>query len=158
VGTKFRGLFSFNGSEWTAYNRANSLLPGNEVTDLFFDTHENLWIGTTNGLAIYNPEGIHFGIPEIPTDFTLYQNHPNPFNQNTMILFTVPEQSRVKIAVFDVLGRESAVLADGIYEPGRHSIAWNGIDFAGTYMPSGVYIYRMITESEVLTKKLILLR
>jgi hypothetical protein len=74
----------------------------------------------------------------LPDVFGLEQNYPNPFNPSTMVRFSVPAASRVKLAVYDLLGREVALLVDGETPAGIHSA-----EFSAAGLPSGVYIARM---------------
>jgi Glycoside hydrolase family 44 len=74
----------------------------------------------------------------LPEDFTLSQNFPNPFNPTTKIFFTVPELSHVEIKVYDVLGNEIRTLVNSEIERGTHSII-----FAAEDIPSAVYFYRI---------------
>lgn len=90
---------------------------------------------------------------ETPTFTLLEQNYPNPFNPSTTIHFTLPHASRVRLTVFDILGRETAVLLDGHVESGKHSIVWNASGRA-----SGVYFYRLEAGKFTETRKLLLLR
>ena len=96
----------------------------------------------------------------IPQEFSLSQNYPNPFNPTTTIKFDVPQASIVKILLYDILGREVATLVNESYAPGNYSTQFNAGKFA-----SGVYIYRMISQSVTgeqklftNTKKLILMK
>jgi hypothetical protein len=91
--------------------------------------------------------------PELPTEFALYQNYPNPFNPSTTIRFDIPVASHVSIRVFDILGREVAVLADELRNAGSHEVVWNAQNVA-----SGVYVYRMQAGGFIENKKLVLLR
>jgi bacillolysin len=90
---------------------------------------------------------------EIPGAFELSQNYPNPFNPATKIDYSLPQRAYIKIKVFDVLGREVYILANGIYEAGKHEIEFNG-----TNLPSGVYFYNLTSGSNSVTKKLLLLK
>jgi ribosomal protein S26 len=78
----------------------------------------------------------------MPSDFQLYQNHPNPFNPSTMIEYEVPVPSEVHLAIYNSLGKLVAVLVDGQVREGRHSVMWNSSTY-GKDLPSGVYMYRM---------------
>jgi len=89
----------------------------------------------------------------IPSEFSLEQNHPNPFNPSTTIQFRVPSQEFVELKVYDVLGREVATLVNEELQPGSYETTFNGNDLA-----SGVYYYRLSTTSFVQTRKLLLLR
>jgi ELWxxDGT repeat protein len=86
----------------------------------------------------------------LPSGYALEQNYPNPFNPVTTIRYAVPAAVRVRLAVFDLLGREVALLVDGLAEAGNHEAV-----FDATGLPSGTYIYRMeapgLNESRILT-------
>jgi hypothetical protein len=73
----------------------------------------------------------------MPDEFQLHQNYPNPFNPTTTIFFEVVKVSEVKLAVYDILGREVVILVDDIYLPGEQTIIFNGAD-----LPSGIYFAR----------------
>jgi hypothetical protein len=73
-----------------------------------------------------------------PSDYRLFQNHPNPFNPSTTIRFSVKKPCRVKLRVYDVHGREIATPADARFEAGSHSVR-----FDATGLPSGLYLVRM---------------
>ena len=88
----------------------------------------------------------------------LEQNSPNPFNPDTEIRFQVPEQSRVVIHVYNTLGQLVRTLTDGIYEPGTHSVRWDGLDLNGRQLASGVYFYQMRAGDFSKIKKMTLLR
>jgi predicted acyl esterase len=96
---------------------------------------------------------------EVPGEFVLEQNFPNPFNPSTVFRFRIPVSSHVALKVYDVLGREVATLIDGRQQAGEKEVSWN----AGG-MPSGVYFYRLRVAgrngipSFSETRKLILLR
>ena len=89
----------------------------------------------------------------IPDEFFADQNYPNPFNPVTSIRYGLPEASNVRIAVFDILGRQTAVLADSYLEPGYYTAVWN----ADT-VPSGIYFYRVTAGSFNTTGKMLLLK
>ena len=93
-----------------------------------------------------------------PATFALDQNYPNPFNPETKIRYTVggisrqsPVVSSVRLSVYDVLGREVAVLVDEKKEPGRYEVKLDG-----SKLSSGMYFYRLQAGTYVETKKLVL--
>jgi len=88
-----------------------------------------------------------------PTEYTLYQNYPNPFNPVTIIKYSLPKESSVTIKVFDILGNEVMTLLPKKQEAGTFKI-----NFDGSGLVSGIYIYQMQTESSSNTKKMLLLR
>jgi hypothetical protein len=89
----------------------------------------------------------------VPERFALEQNYPNPFNPTTMITFALPTQAHATLKIFDLLGREIAVLVDGAKQPGEYSVQWTGEG-----LQSGVYFYRLSAGSFVDTKKLLLIK
>lgn len=95
----------------------------------------------------------HDGVEELPTSYGISQNYPNPFNPETVIGFEVPEASEVRVVVYDMLGRIVRVVHEGMTRAGRHEVT-----FEAHSLPSGVYMYRMETSSEVLTRMMMLMK
>jgi len=91
--------------------------------------------------------------PPLPQQAKLSQNYPNPFNPTTRIEYALPQRDLVKLQVFDLLGKEVALLVDEVQPAGTHSVNWNGAGFA-----SGVYVYQLRTPTSILTRKMVLLR
>ena len=90
---------------------------------------------------------------EHPETFTLFQNYPNPFNPSTMILFSIPHSGLVNLKVFDVLGREVALLVNEYRSAGSHRVSWN----AGA-LATGVYFSRLTAGGAVQSKKMLFVR
>ena len=86
-------------------------------------------------------------------DLQLYQNYPNPFNPATIISYSLSKSGFVKLKIFNMLGQEVASLVDGYQNAGFHSIK-----FDGELNSSGIYIYKLISSNQILSKKMILLR
>lgn len=84
---------------------------------------------------------------QIPTEYRMVQNYPNPFNPSTTITYSVPEVSRVRLVVFDMLGRTVTTLTDGVKAPGTYNVLWNGRNDSGEAMESGVYFCRFSATS-----------
>ncbi len=142
------------------YN-SDKLPPGNYTLTAcrmgFNPVMQNVTI-TTGNLSNINfnfnfPIGIQPISAKIPSSFKLYQNYPNPFNPSTNIKFDLPKDQRVKIIIYDILGREIAMPVDEELKGGSYNISWNASSFA-----SGVYFYRIETESFIATKKLLLVK
>jgi hypothetical protein len=93
-----------------------------------------------------------------PASFALRQNHPNPFDANTVIGFDVPEARRVSLTVFGAQGRVIEVLTDREYGPGRHAVVWDGTDKNGNMVATGIYFVRMQAADFEAMKRVILLR
>ncbi|OGC91586.1 MAG: hypothetical protein A2W25_10750 [candidate division Zixibacteria bacterium RBG_16_53_22] len=104
-------------------------------------------VGTVNGwiLRLVVPGGV--GVTErdrsLPDAFTLEYNYPNPFNPSTMISFTVPTETNVRLEIFDLLGRVVKTLVDGNLPAGHHQIMWDGETSSGERASSGVYFARL---------------
>jgi flagellar hook assembly protein FlgD len=98
------------------------------------------------------------GSPIIPGRFSVEQNYPNPFNSQTAIEFTVHRAAEVELRVFNILGQTVTSKNLGMQPAGGHSVIWYAIDDDGDELPSGVYFYRIIVESKVETKKMLLLK
>ena len=91
--------------------------------------------------------------PGVAHDFNLSQNYPNPFNPSTIIAFALPSRSFVTLKIFDILGREVAILTSEELPAGSYTRQWNAANLS-----SGIYFYRLQARSYIETKKLILLR
>ena len=90
---------------------------------------------------------------ELPTEFALTGNYPNPFNPQTSITFSMPEAATVRLTVYDLLGRQVALLVDGNLSAGKHEVR-----FDATNLPSGQYLYRLTTPKGEFTKMMMLLK
>jgi len=95
-----------------------------------------------------------------PTQYQLYQNHPNPFNPGTKIRFDLPVDSHVEVGVYNATGQLVTSLINGNQKAGAHEVQWNSRDSAGNQVPAGVYFYRMIVDHSAWSKvnKMILLK
>ncbi len=90
----------------------------------------------------------------IPTEYSLSQNYPNPFNPNTKISFDLPNDSKIKLIVYDLLGREVIRLINSEFKiAGRYTI-----DFFGSNLSSGIYFYKIEAGDFIATKKMVLLK
>ncbi len=90
---------------------------------------------------------------EIPQEFGLSQNFPNPFNSTTSISVDLPRDSRILLDVYSVLGQKIATIADGDYAGGVHTFLWEGTDHRGMPVSSGVYLYRLTSGDLVMQAK-----
>ncbi|MCD6300350.1 MAG: T9SS type A sorting domain-containing protein, partial [Dehalococcoidales bacterium] len=89
----------------------------------------------------------------VPKTPVLFQNHPNPFNPITEILFGLPEESEIELAVFNINGQKLSTLASGRVSAGFHKLSWNAKGF-----PSGIYIYQLKTPNYRMSKRMLLVR
>ena len=94
----------------------------------------------------------------VPEAFSLAQNYPNPFNSTTAIGFALPRAGGIQLAVFNALGQQVAVLAEGTYPAGSYTLRWDGVNHDGRALAAGLYFYRLQTPWGVQTRKLLLLK
>lgn len=95
---------------------------------------------------------------QIAGQFALEQNYPNPFNPITHINYNVPKTTQVKVAVYDILGRQVKVLYNGMAPAGNHTIIWDATNDVGSVMGSGIYFYQLQSDNVTITKKMILIK
>ena len=94
----------------------------------------------------------------LPEAFYLAPNYPNPFNAGTRIAYSIPHEAPVKVAIYDLSGREVAVLEETVKPAGSYSVRWDGRDFTRREAASGIYLYKLQTAKMELSSKLLLLR
>lgn len=111
------------------------------------------WFPARKAAWLANPPVSVTASEVVPENFALSQNYPNPFNPSTKIEFTVPTESRVRLDIFDLLGRRIATLVDEQKIAGTYVV-----DFEGSNLVSGVYIYQLSSGTQILSKKMVLLK
>ena len=138
-------------NNWTEMTISVDLLAGsNEIQmELFWGWMDLDYMDVPAGISL-----VAIGDPVVlPQDFVLEQNYPNPFNPATTIGYHLPQAGRVTLSVFDLLGREIAVLESGFKTAGRHTVR-----FDGENLPSGVYFYRLRAGESLSQKRMILVK
>jgi len=156
AGTVVGGVFrsTNNGTTW---EQINSGLTNLTIFALAINRQGYIFAG--NGAGVFRSVQSTTSVREIrnekPLYFSLAQNYPNPFNPKAMISYSLPAGTRhvVSLRVFDILGREVRTLVDE-----RQDAGYKNAEFDGSDLPSGVYLYRLWTESYVSTKKMLLLK
>ena len=142
-----------SGLNWTSVNAGLKIYEVYSLT--VSDT--NLFLGTSDGSIWSRPlSEILYAkerTPDLPIHFGLSQNFPNPFNPSTTIDYQITTACHVILRVFDVLGRDVAILVNERESVGSYSIAWNA-----SRLPSGVYFYQLKAGSFIESKKMILTR
>lgn len=110
---------------------------------------------TTEALALGQEED---ALGELPQGFTLEQNFPNPFNPTTEIRFTLAEAGPVRLSVFNPLGQEVRVLAEGALPAGSHQVTWDGRDASGQAVATGTYLYQLSVGERSFTRTMTLMK
>jgi len=96
--------------------------------------------------------------PGRPRSFWLGDNYPNPFNAATVIPYQLPQEARVRLVVYNVLGQPVRTLVDQRQPAGEHRVVWDGLDEGGRPAASGVYFYRLSAAEYLRTRRLALIR
>ena len=129
-----------------------TVTPAYEISGLSLAAHE---------VAVYEfapGDGVDPGDDEAATGLRLGQGRPNPFGLSTTISYSLPASSHVRLTVFDVAGREVAVLRDAVEEAGPHEVSWYGTSDDGRRLGAGTYFVRLNAAGGTRTAKLMLVR
>jgi len=126
---------------------------GQHITESILQSWSGGWENQTRTRYEYGGATAVGDDPRIASEFRLTPNYPNPFNPSTEIGYSLPSGGRARLTVFDLLGREMAVLLDAVLPAGSYSVRWQ----AGN-LPGGVYFYRLETEGFRETKKMVLMK
>lgn len=112
--------------------------------------------GDTTGLTV-SPTAIDNPLDQsMPQNYLIANNYPNPFNPSTKIAFVLPQSDRVKITVYNILGREVAVLADRTFPAGENDVAFGSSQYGA--ISSTVYFYRIETSRDLVTGKMVMIK
>jgi subtilisin-like proprotein convertase family protein len=161
-------------SAWLTESPAQGTVPASQMTEitLTFDATD-LAIGeyqsriTITHSAANSPYQIPVSLAvassagesvDLPTEFALLANYPNPFNSSTELRFDVPQTAAVSLVLYNLLGQEVATLINSTMQAGHHTVNWNGRDRHGVDVGTGIYIVQLRSEGHVFTSKLMMLR
>lgn len=112
----------------------------------------------TNVVQVDLVTDVQEGSDGLPRDFALHPNYPNPFNPETTIRYQLSASTHVRLAVYNLLGRQVATLVDKQQSAGHYSVKWNAKDDSGRLVASGVYLLRLETGEFMQVRKLTFLR
>ena len=164
-GASWLDLSSWSGNDGdsvTLTATSDTLMPGDYSTEVVFTSPE----------AYNSPETlvVTFSVIDeatpvtdptelsLPAEIGLAQNYPNPFNPTTTIEFSLPSRSDVTVEVFNILGQLVTTLADEALPAGLHSVEWDGHFNSGQAASSGIYFYRLRTETASIVRKMVLIK
>lgn len=167
-----------NGSFWSAvvYFPKSIIKTGTLINYKFFVVNSNFggWesgitnrgfnfpsTDTTLAWKYFNDKNVLTPVEEnleIPKEYRLYQNFPNPFNPETIIKYSLPERSRVVINIYNLLGSIVKTVVSEVKEAGTYSAKWNGTGDNGKSVVSGIYFIRLETGKYCQTRKAIFLQ
>lgn len=156
---------------WSDHNGELKILIWSPNGDVIPSGETELFSFTCSGeIALISVEAVDSEIRELkpniiqdntnwqPSKFLLCQNYPNPFNPETEIKYSLAKNDKVKLVVYNVLGRKVRALVDEYQTAGNKSVHWDGKDESGNEVGSGIYFYQIQTGDFVQTKKMTLLR
>ena len=142
------------GNSWA---RQTITIPQNyNLKSIFFVDQQNGWTVGIHGYIFRTTNGgVSFikDETELPNEFILHQNYPNPFNPTTTINYQIPQTEFVILKVYDILGREVAILVNEEKPAGSYEV-----QFEGSGLTSGIYFYQLKAGEYSETKKMILLK
>ncbi|MFI5144811.1 MAG: T9SS type A sorting domain-containing protein [Ignavibacteria bacterium] len=142
------------GTNWVSFS---SGMPTTFVYDLKYKETAGIIMAATHGRGCWTfnlAQAIGIKpVSEIVTQYSLSQNYPNPFNPTTNISFSLPEETNVKLTVFDITGNRVDILADNKFERGTHVVRWEASKYS-----SGVYFYKLETEKFTESRKMLLVK
>ena len=109
--------------------------------------------GLPADVTVTLPTRVNTESEELPTEITLMGNYPNPFNPETTIRYALPQAGEVRLAMYDLLGHEVAVLVDEPKSAGHHATRFD----AGN-LPSGAYVYRLEASGKIVARSMMLVK
>ena len=132
----------------------------NEHWILTSDEGKQYELQGTGEIALHGVAGSLFlsKSPQIPADYSLSQNFPNPFNPVTTITYEIPRMSYITLKVYNLAGQRVSSLVSQVQRAGKYQVQWDGKDFNGREVASGVYIYSISTDEFHSFKKLVLMK
>jgi len=156
AGTADSGVYisTNNGTSWISKNQGlNSI----QIVMSLLISNNYIFAGTYGSSIWRRPLSEIIGIKNIstetPSKYSLSQNYPNPFNPITNVKFSIVNVGNVKIVVYDVMGRVVQTLVNESLQPGTYEIT-----FDGSKLTSGIYFYRIVTDSYTETKRMLLIK
>ncbi|MBK6914361.1 MAG: T9SS type A sorting domain-containing protein [Ignavibacteriales bacterium] len=134
-----RGYFYLSSTGWQYFASGNLM-----ITSFIADTVSTISSGESEN--------------KLPLTFQMNQNYPNPFNPSTIISYQIPQSEFVTLEIFNALGEKVNSLINQFQNAGTYSIQWDGDNFSGSQVSSGIYFYRIKAGNLNSVKKMILLR
>jgi hypothetical protein len=124
-----------------------------DETGFYFTKEEGIAPATVGDWNVWETYEKAVAEANLPSEFGLLQNHPNPFNSKTVIRYQLPVKSNVKLEVYNLLGQKVAILADGEEKPGYKSVVWDCTEVA-----SGMYFYKLSAGDFTETRRMMLVK
>ncbi len=129
-----------------------------KLPDIVNETDISLKVSLSDKAGNETVEYINTKVEPVPGQFYVEQNVPNPFNPYTTITFITTSDIKVKIEIYDILGRKVRDLTDGFFPAGTHKVIWDATDNSDRIVSSGIYLYSVITDSHIIVRKMVFIR
>ncbi|MEE8403967.1 MAG: S8 family serine peptidase [candidate division Zixibacteria bacterium] len=142
----------YNMSPGVSIKVAFALAIGSDLNDLY----DNVTRAVQRYSAPTDIDDDQYGL--LPQEFSLNQNYPNPFNPSTTISFDLTKRGEILLEIYNSLGQKVKTLYSGTIAAGSHSFDWNGTDQTGRSTASGVYFYKLTTDAQTASMKMMLLK
>ncbi|NWF50757.1 MAG: T9SS type A sorting domain-containing protein [Ignavibacteriaceae bacterium] len=151
----FEEITQFWNSTWeNSFKNIYSYNSDNNVSEILSQNWQSsVWVNYEKDILTWSPFSDVEERVEDFLSFRLYENYPNPFNPSTKIKFFIPRSGVVQLKIYDLLGREISTLVNEFRNAGEYIEEFNAIN-----LPSGIYFYELTSESNVVSKKMLLLK
>jgi len=165
---EYRFVLNNDTQDWTQY-QVIITVPDNSVQAVSVRPRAfNIWTGTAyyDDFSV-NGEDFVTSVDDprptqtdnlIPSDYRLHQNYPNPFNPTTYITYDLPKSGAVTLDIYSIIGQKVRSLVDAVQSAGKWSVEWDGTDYSGAQVSSGVYFYQLETSGFQMTRKMLLMK
>lgn len=140
-------LSSGNGSKASGAHIFSFTSVGQVFTDKAQSVNYTIYSGYISTPAPWPVDVKEGGRDEFAYSFNLFQNYPNPFNPETQIEYTLPNDSKVKLIIYNIMGQKVKTLVDQHQTAGHKRIHWDGRDDKGDDVASGIYFFRLEARS-----------
>ncbi len=153
--TAYSGVVITGSHNWTnsaenSNNENTLIVHSDRVANLYLQEFKARYAEAGGGDSL--TVGVESAGPQVPEEFQLSPNYPNPFNPSTRMDLSVPVRSSVSVVVYDLLGRRVSVLVDDVLSPGVYALEWNARGFS-----AGVYLVRATVGARSITRKALLI-
>ncbi len=157
-GTYIGGVHKYYDGIWTSYTTEQGLAD-NTVNDLAIAPDGTVWAATSHDISKFVPSTtIIEENKDTPSEFAVTGNFPNPFNPETSIQFTLPDEGMVNLTIYNIMGQKVRELVADRMQAGTHSVRWDGKDDSGNAVSSGIYLSRLVCGENVAANRMLLLK